>query len=42
MAAWYILFSLTLGSVGFPLALPVGDLSGFLTKKGKLSSDAAV
>ncbi|KAK4049983.1 hypothetical protein OIV83_003807 [Microbotryomycetes sp. JL201] len=32
---WYLLLVLTLGSTGFPLALPVGDLSGFLSRKAK-------
>lgn len=30
---WYIMLALTLGSTGFPLAVPLGDLSGFLSKK---------
>ncbi|KAJ9262847.1 hypothetical protein DTO021C3_2961 [Paecilomyces variotii] len=41
IASWYILFSLTLSSVGFPFTLPVGDLSRFLTKERKFS-DASV
>ncbi|KAM0786194.1 hypothetical protein ACM66B_006999 [Microbotryomycetes sp. NB124-2] len=35
VSGWYLLLVLVLGSTGFPLALPVGDLSGFLTRKPK-------
>ncbi|KAM0786195.1 hypothetical protein ACM66B_007000 [Microbotryomycetes sp. NB124-2] len=34
---WYLMLVLTLGSTGFPLALPVGDMSGFLARKAKNS-----
>ncbi|KAK4055023.1 hypothetical protein OIO90_003364 [Microbotryomycetes sp. JL221] len=34
---WYLMLVLTLGATGFPLALPVGDMSGFLARKPKQS-----
>ncbi|KAK4049984.1 hypothetical protein OIV83_003808 [Microbotryomycetes sp. JL201] len=36
--SWYLLLVLILGSTGFPLALPVGDLSGFLSRKVRKSA----
>lgn len=30
MAGWYLIFSILLVSVDFPLVLPVGDLSGMI------------
>ncbi|KAK4051492.1 hypothetical protein OIO90_004706 [Microbotryomycetes sp. JL221] len=32
---WYLMLVLTLGSTGFPFALPVGDMSGFMARKAK-------
>ena len=39
MSGWYLLFSILLTTVDFPIQLPVGDLSG--TIKGKSERDAS-
>lgn len=33
ICGWYIMLALTLGSTGFPVSIPLGDLSGFMSKK---------
>lgn len=35
LCGWYLLVVLMFGSTGIPIALPVGDLSGFLSGKSK-------
>jgi len=32
-AGWYIEMALILGSTGIPIHIPLGDMSGFLSKK---------
>lgn len=33
LCGWWLMLALTLGSTGMPFNVPVGDLSGFLSKK---------
>jgi len=33
LCGWWIMLALVLGSTGFPFSVPLGDLSGFLSKK---------
>jgi len=35
ICGWYIMLALILGSTGFPFSVPLGDLSGFMSKKTK-------
>jgi len=35
LCGWYLLVVLIFGSTGIPLALPVGDLSNFMSGKRK-------
>lgn len=39
MDGWYLLLALLLGSVDFPIALPVGDLSGWIKGMSELKGE---